>query len=177
VKESIPVVAPLVTALGLAFATTGCVEEPTPQARAADVERFQICADARESADELRVLRDTKVLRVDPITFYVGADVHSEGGQRVGGVKLLVRPPDGVSADEMRRVLQCHHANFILGRVDPALVASDPYVLPETWVDIDVTPDRGFLSVRMEASRVWENLALLRHETDLANAPRLATAP
>jgi hypothetical protein len=163
-------------ALGLAGATSSCVSEPTVAARAAAVQRYQ-CLGPRESEDELRILRETTVVHVAPITFFTGAGTRSEGGQRVSGVKLLVRAPDGVSYDQMARALQCHSAKVLLGQVDVATLGDDPYVLPDTWLDIEVTPDRGYFAVKLSADRVYENLALFRRETAFAGAHRIAAAP
>ena len=130
------------------------------------------CSDERVSRDELRVLRETAVVRVVPITFHVGADVRSEGSVRVGGVKLLVRAPDGVPADEMTRVLQCHSAKALLGQVALPAEVDDPYTLPEAWVDIDVTSENGLFAVKVTADRVSENLTLLHHAALFAEVHR-----
>jgi hypothetical protein len=91
---------------------------------------------------------------------------------RVQGVKLFVRPPDGIPLDEMTRVLQCHSAKALLGRVDLPPLDGDPYRLPDTWVDIEVISDHGSVVVRESADRVTENLALYQRATAFAEEHR-----
>jgi hypothetical protein len=162
--------------LGAPCATSSCVQEPTPVQRATSVASLQ-CADPRDSQDEARVLQETTVLKAEPITFHAGMSTRSEGGFTVGGTKLFVRAPDGVSADEMTRILQCHVAKALLGQVDPASLANDPYYLPNTWVDVDARPEQGFMVVRLIADRVWQNLAVLHRATAFADAHRQVPSP
>jgi hypothetical protein len=157
----------------LALAAAACEPETTPEARAANVARLQ-CGDPRVPGVEERVLRETRVLQVEPMTFRAGADVRSDGIVRVQGVKLYVRPPEGISTDEMTRVLQCHGARSLLAHVDPSQLAGDPYVLPDAWVDIDVVTENGFVVVKESADRIWQNLALLHRATAFAEEHREA---
>ena len=151
----------------LAIACAGCEVEQTAEARAANVAQIQ-CSDPRTSSDEARVLADTRILKVEPWTFRAGSDVRSDGIVRVQGVKLVVRPPDGVTLDEMTRILQCHSAKALLGRVDLPLLPGDPYVLPDTWLDIDVVTEHGVVVIKESADRIWQNLALLKRATAFA---------
>jgi hypothetical protein len=73
--------------------------------------------------------------------------------ERVSGAKLIVRPPAGVSAEQMTRVLQCHGARVLLGRVDSSAIPDDPYWLPDAWVHIDVRPENGNDLQKMGDSR------------------------
>lgn len=163
-------------ALGAACSSACMLFPQSPEARAASTERLQ-CSDPKVSQDELHVLQETVILKVEPLTFHAGANMGSEGGQRVSGAKLLVRAPDGVSIDEMTRVLQCHSAKVILGRPDPATVAGDPYILPDTWLDIDVKSENGLFAVRLSAEKVWQNLALLHRAIAFADAHPRSTNP
>jgi hypothetical protein len=160
----------LVMPAAVALACSSCEVEQTPEARAANVAQMQ--CDARASSDEARVLRDTQIVKVEPWTFRAGSDVRSDGMMRVQGVKLFVRPPDGIPLDEMTRVLQCHSAKALLGRVDLPPLAGDPYRLPDTWVDIEVISDHGSVVVRESADRVTENLALYQRATAFAEEHR-----
>jgi hypothetical protein len=155
----------------LAIACGGCEVEQTAAARAANVAQIQ-CSDPRTSSDEARVLGDTRILKVVPWTFRAGSDVRSDGMVRVQGVKLVVRPPDGVTLDEMTRILQCHSAKALLGRVDLPPLPGDPYVLPDAWLDIDVVTEHGAVVVKESADRVWQNLALLKRATAFADEHR-----
>lgn len=165
--------------LAAALACGACEPELTPEARAANVVRLQ-CSDAVTSGDEARVLRETRIDRVEPMTFRAGADVRSDGIVRVQGVKLFVQPPPGVTTDELTRVLQCHGARTLLARAAPSIqggeivstLPDDPYVLPDTWVDIEVVSDHGSVVVKESADRIWQNLALLHRATAFAEAHR-----
>jgi hypothetical protein len=163
-------------AFGVVSVASGCVSEsPTPAARAASMERLQ-CTDPRQSQEELRALQGTAVVRAEPTYFLLNSGAGSGAG-RISGTKLLVRPPQGVSALDLNRALQCHSARMLLGQVDPAAFPDDPYFLPDAWVDIDVKPEDGLLAVRLTADKVPQNLALLHRATAFADAHRTATTP
>jgi len=72
----------------------------------------------------------------------------------------------------MARVLQCHSAKALLGRVDLPPLAGDPYRLPDTWVDIEVISEHGAVVVRESADRITENLALYQRATAFAEEHR-----
>jgi hypothetical protein len=160
----------------IALGAASCVHEPTPIERATAVARVQ-CSDPGELQEETRVLRETTVVKTQPITFFAGLGSRTEGGQTLMGTKLFVRPPNGVSAEEMVRVLQCHSAKALLGQADVAAVADDPFYLPDAWVDIDAKGEQGFLVVRLSADRIPQNLAVLRHATAFADAHRPVPPP
>jgi hypothetical protein len=86
------------------------------------------------------------------------------------GTKLFVRAPDGVSADDLTRILRCHSARALLGQIDAAALPDDPYYLPDTWLDIDAKVEQGLLVVRLSASRIGQNLAVLHRATAFADA-------
>jgi hypothetical protein len=159
--------------LRVACAASGCVHEPTPVERAAGEVRLR-CAEPEISQDDLRILQETRVVQVEPATFLAGASTRTEGGRTVSGTKLVVKAPPGVSAEGMARILRCHSARALLGQVDATLFAYDPFFLPDTWVDIDVTTENGFFVVKLSADRVWQNLAVLRRATAFAETHRPA---
>ena len=68
------------------------------------------------------------------------------------GVELRVLAQPEVSAEWLERALKCHAAKQLLGQL-PA-VPNSPYVLPDNWVEIDVSSDGdGFrISLRGEDS-------------------------
>jgi hypothetical protein len=162
-------------ALGAAWGAQACVYEATPVQRAGTVARLQ-CGDPLVSQDEMRVLRETTVVKAEPITFLAGASTRTEGGQTVSGAKLVVLAPDGVSDLEMTRILRCHSARALLGQIDPATLQDDPFYLPDTWIDIDVKAERGFLVVKLSADRVWQNLAILHRATAYAQLHHQSTS-
>jgi hypothetical protein len=79
---------------------------------------------------------------------------------RLRGARLQIKPLPGFSREELARNLECHEARVILG--ESAAPASDPFVLPENWLDIDVdsTGDGFVVLVRTDemtaARRVLE---------------------
>jgi hypothetical protein len=167
---------PIIEVLVLAALASGvgCATITPPAARAAGVERVQ--CDAAATNDGERILRSTTVLRSDPIyTHMITGNNNSE--DRVAGAKLLVRPPDGVTAELMVRTLQCHSARVLLGQVSGALVPNDPYWLPDAWVDIDVKPEDGNFAVTLSSDSIRDNLALLGRARHYASDHALATEP
>jgi len=72
--------------------------------------------------------------------------------------KLTVRPPKGVSAEQLTRVLQCHSARALLGQLDGSAVRNDPYWLADTWVTIEVKPENGNFAVTVSADTLRDNL-------------------
>jgi hypothetical protein len=121
-------------------------------------------------APDPTVLRETTVARVEPITFPAGLSTRTEGGRTLMGTKLFVQAPDGVSAEKMALILRCHSAKALVGQVDPLALAGDPFYLPDTWMDIDVKAEPGFLVVRLSADRIWQNLRVLHRAIAFADA-------
>jgi hypothetical protein len=118
----------------------------------------------------------TKVLRVEPIYSHVLSS-RDDGEERVVGAKLLIRPPPGVGAEEMTRILQCHSARVLLGQLNPDAVQNDPYRLPDSWVDIQVKPEDGNLAVTVSADSVHGNLQVYSRASRYGDDHLLATDP
>jgi hypothetical protein len=161
-------------AIGVASLATACASEPTPAARAVGVERMQ-CPGTGQEGEQL--VRSTKVLQVEPIYSHVRTS-NNNSEERVNGAKLLVRPPQGVSAEQMTRALQCHNARILLGKVQAEAVANDPYWLPDTWVNIQVRPDNGNFAVFVSADSLEDNLQVFKRanrygEQQMATQPEL----
>jgi hypothetical protein len=162
-------------ASGVVWVAPACVHEPTPVERAVSVARER-CVDPTMTRDPARVLRETTVVKAEPITF-VQWSTRQQGGRVVGGTKVFLNAPAGISAREMGRILACHSARALLGEVDPAALAGDPFYLPDGWIDSHVTEEDGFLVVKLSADTTWQNLIVLHRAVASANAHRLATAP
>jgi hypothetical protein len=143
-----------------------CAVGVPPETRAARVEQNQ-CADARSAADDVRLLESTTVLKAEPVY----SRLHTNGNEedRVSGARLLIRAPEGVTADRMAQVLQCHSARLLLGQIDRTQLADDPYWLPDAWLDIDVTPEGGHFAVTLRADSVAKNLKVLNRATAFAD--------
>jgi hypothetical protein len=155
-----------------AFTMVACASSPPPMAKAAGIEHAQ--CDASVAAQD-SLVSSTRVLAVQPLYSHVMTSYSSE--ERVSGAKLLIRPPAGVSAEEMTRILQCHSAREWLGKVNPDAVKSDPYWLPEAWVNIDVKPEDGNFAVTISADSVHDNLQVFGRANHYADDHMLATDP
>jgi hypothetical protein len=156
--------------LGTCWAESACVYELTPVERAVHFARSH-CTDPNGSRDEARIVRETSIVAVEPITF-VSWSTRQTGGRALGGTKLVVNAPAGVSADELARVLQCHTAKALLGEIDPAVLADDPFYLAGGWIDSEVTSEEGFFVVKLRSDAIWRNLIVLRRATAFAGAHR-----
>ena len=134
----------------------GCSPGVPPTVRAASVERV-LCSDVTSMDGDIAVVRDTTVLHVEP-TYVVDT---CWGTWQVSGARMLMSPPQGVSSEQLARVLQCHGARALLRRYDASMV-DDPYWSVDGWVDIDATPTAGRLVVTLHADTVPRNIRLLR---------------
>jgi hypothetical protein len=161
-----------VAAVGGAMACAPMSVSPT--AKAAQVAHRQ--CDPSASRDEVRVINATTVLDAEPVYSHVLSG-NNNSENRLNGAKLIVRPPDGVSAEEMTRILQCHSAQALLGQVDRAELASDPYWLPDTWLNISVTPENGNYAIRMEADTIRDNQQVLSRVNAFAQTHGLRREP
>jgi hypothetical protein len=153
-------------ATGVALSlTTACARPATPTATAAKVEHTQ-CPGV-DYADA-SLLRGTTVLRAEPI--YTRQPNKSGDGEHVSGVKLVIRPPEGVSAERLTRTLQCHSARALLGQVDRSQLPDDPYWLPDEWLDISVVPENGNYAVSLRADSVSKNLEVFNRVVTYADS-------
>jgi hypothetical protein len=152
----------------------GCSMNTSATTKAVQVEHAQ-CAGARTAQDDLRLLETTTVLRAEPIYSHVHTNSNEE--DRVSGAKLLIRAPEGVTADRFALVLQCHSARALLGQVDRSQLGDDPYWLPGAWVDIDVTPEAGNFAVTLRSDSVSKNLQVLNRATAFAGTHRETATP
>ena len=120
--------------------------------------------------DELRLVRGLAVLKAE-------ANCHVDycnGVGQVFGVRLVERPPPGVTADAAARVLRCHGARAVLGALDRVTLSNDPYWLPDSWVDIDVRERSGDLLVTLTGNTVSDNIRILHRATAFAAEQRAA---
>ncbi len=153
-----------------------CVaSSPSSTTTAAKVARLQ-CDGSANSDDEVRLLTSTKVLRVEPIYSHVLTS-NNNSEARVNGAKLLIRPPQAMTAEQMTRILQCHSARVLLGQANGGAVASDPYWLADSWVDIDVKPENGNFAVTVSADNIHDNLQVLSRAHHYGDDHMLATSP
>ena len=164
----------LLAAGGVAVAASGCATSVSPTARATSVAHLE-CDGAASDAADVHVLQSTSVLSAGPLYAHVITG-KNDAEERVTGARLLVRAPEGVSAERLQRILQCHSAQVLLGQVDPSRFADEPYWLPDAWVDIHVQPDDGGMAVTVSAQSIPEGLKVLHRATAFAETHPTGTA-
>lgn len=109
-------------------AALGCAASPPPVVRAAQVERIQ--CDQRPSTDaDVRLIERADVIEEEPLYSHVITGPNG-AEERIDGAKVVVRPPAGVSSEDLTRALQCHGARAVLGQVDRSQLVDDPFWLP-----------------------------------------------
>jgi hypothetical protein len=161
-----------VVTVALACTTAACAGVPVTT-RAARVEQEQ-CDPGRAPGDQVRLLQSTRVLRAQPLYSHVITS-NNNSEDRVTGAQLVVRPPEGVSVEQLTRLLQCHSAQALLGQIDSSQFAADPYWLPGAWLDIDVKSENGNFVVVLSASSVQDGLQVFHRATAFAESQRPAT--
>jgi len=150
---------------GCAFFAGGSITD-----KAARTERMQ--CEAATTQEDLRVLETTPVVDVEGRYAY-----HESGMGHVTGTRIILRPPPGISSARMTRILQCHSARLVLGRPEGVALPSDPYVLPESWLDIDVKEEEGNYVAIVSAETVTGNLQVLHRAQAYAAAQRAKGQP
>jgi hypothetical protein len=164
------------TTAGLGCAIAACGGSYTsPATKAASVEQIQ-CRRGALPGEDVRVLQTTTVLSAMPLYSHVITG-KNDSEDRVTGARLMVRPPEGVSAERMTRILQCHSAQVLLGQVDTSRLADDPYYLPNAWLDIDVKPESGNFEVVLRAQSIPDGLAVFHKATAFAESHRTTAEP
>lgn len=151
--------------------SAACAAPVPPTATAAKVEQTQCSGVAQ---DDTALLQGTTVVRAEPIYTRVENKTGSE--EHVSGVKLVVRPTEGVSSERLARTLRCHSARALLGQVDRSQLPDDPYWLPDEWLDIKVTPENGNYAVSLQADSVSKNLQVYNRVSAYAGAHGVRTA-
>jgi hypothetical protein len=161
----------IASGLALVALVLGCETRVPPGTAAASVEQEQ--CDPRVTAAATQLLQANAVLRVDPLYHHIIENADN-AYQRPSGVKLVVRPPTSVTAEDLTRILQCHSARVLLGRVNPADVPDDPYWLADRWLDINVAPENGNFAVTVVADTVHDNMEVIDRATRYAHDHMLA---
>jgi hypothetical protein len=157
--------------LPIAALAAACASAVPPAAKAAEVERIQ-CESGAVAQRDLAVIRSVKVIDSEPLYSYMASNAGDNSGKVVDGAKIVVRPPEGVSAEQLSRALQCHSAQVLLG--EQSKLAADPFWLPGTWLNIEVKPEHGNYAVTLEADTVADNLKLAAHAMAFAKAQAVA---
>ena len=162
----------LVVGASAAVLLSACATAMPPTAKATQVEQAE-CSNGGAQND-MRLLQSAKVMRAEPV--YARVSTKNGEEERVDGATLVVSAPDGVSADRLAQLLQCHSAAVLLGQIDGSKFSDDPTWLPNAWLDIDVKPQAGNFAVTLRANTVAKNLQVLQRATAFADTHRSWTA-
>jgi len=107
---------------------------------------------------------------------YIHMNQGAGGDLRLRGVNLHMRPTVNAPVGVLQRTLECHEAAVTLG--DAPELPEDPYVLPGSWLDIDVsTTNEGLMAAVLtdspdDARRVVERAHKFAPSAHLVLAPR-----
>jgi hypothetical protein len=74
---------------------------------------------------------------------YAHMNAGAGGDLRLRGVNLHMRPTVNMPVGVLQRALECHEAAVTLGNATE--LPDDPYVLPGSWLDIDVSATKNGL--------------------------------
>lgn len=161
------------TVLAAAALTSACADTP-PAVTAARVEHLQ-CDAVSDETRLAQLFNNGTVLGAEPRYSPVSPTKDNAGGP-MRGAKILMRPPEGMSAEEMTRILQCHSARAALGQLHDQKTSKDPFSLPNAWVSIDVKSEDGNYAVTMEADRIADNQRLAALAASFAQAHGVAAS-
>lgn len=147
------------TVLFTAACLLGCSGVPflVPDARTPTDHAREIapkCEDFGEDAAAL-ILAPMAIDSVEPAYSYVkSGPVDRE--PRLRGARVRIKPLPGWSKETIARSVECHQTRVVLGSASTP--ADDPYVLPGSWLDIDVESEGDGFAVlvrtdEMDAAR------------------------
>jgi hypothetical protein len=157
-----------------AFLLLGCGSTPSPEAKAAGVEKMQ-CDGSATAQREAQLLMSTQVISVEPLNSFMHSG-YDDRLDRVNGAKILIRPPEGLTADTLTRILQCRVARRLLGR-EGAIAANDPFSSPDSWVNVEVLPESGNFAVILRTDSVDAGLRVLSRAKTYADSHMLSVQP
>jgi hypothetical protein len=153
---------------GAVLLAFGCAAPVPLPARAASVEASE-CRDALPAEDEARAVDAMTVLSARAMLYQDPC----RGTCQIRAVKLVVRPPQGVTLSRFEQMLRCHNLRVLDGEVDASRIPNDPYGLRDSWLEIEVKPGDGDFHVTLGGDRISDTLRIL----DRAKAYAAAHAP
>ena len=117
----------------------------SPADRARDLEPK--CKDFGETA-VAPMLAPSAIDAVEPSYSYVkSGPVDREA--RLRGARIRIKPLPGFSKETLARSVECHQARVVLGEATSSF--DDPYVLPGTWLDVDVESEGDGFAILMRS--------------------------
>jgi len=156
--------------LPISALAVACASTLPPAAKAAQIERIQ--CESGAAAQIAPAIRSVKVIEAAPLYSYMASNAGDNDLKVVDGARIVVRPPEGMTADQLSRTLQCHSAQVLLG--EQAALAADPFWLAGSWLNIDVKPESGNYVITLEADTVAANLKVAAQAKEFAKAQPLA---
>jgi hypothetical protein len=144
-------VASLVVGSGLVF---GCENTPPAQSPASQAR----CTADFSDATIARVLDGSAVERVEPL--YTGYESKSST-PRLQGAAIVVRPARGETAEWLDRALECHEAQQVASQASGQTARTDPFWLPGSRVQIDVTSAHDGFRIQVSGASSAEARAIL----------------
>jgi hypothetical protein len=112
----------------------------------AEEHRGPRCADASPADRAARLLDRATLLAVEPATATVQAG-HGNREARLRGARLRYVAPPTATPAFLEHTIDCHQADVALGLVAPA--PDDPFVLPDSWLTVEVRADHGDLVIEL----------------------------
>ena len=155
-----------VAAAALGFSLLSCASSSRAekQIATAAAERDQFCdEDADQAAsDVLRAVESAEPL-------YVNVRLGKTWDTRLLGARVWLPARAGWTAQWLERTLRCHEATSAMQ--PGAAAAADPFWLPDSWVDIEVVPDRAAFVAVLRVNRVDEGRQVYSRAQDFVAKP------
>jgi len=134
------------------------------QSAVAAAERDQFCDEDGDqaAADVLRAVESAEPL-------YVNVRLGKTWDTRLLGARVWLPARAGWTPQWLERTLRCHEASSVM---QPGFApAADPFWLPDSWVDIEVVPDRGAFIAVLRVNRVDEGRQVYSRAQDFVAKP------
>ena len=155
-----------VAALGLSLLSCASSARARAERRIATAaaERDQFCdEDADQAAsDVLRAVESAEPL-------YVNVRLGKTWDTRLLGARVWLPARPGWTPQWLERTLRCHEASSALQR--ESAPAADPFWLPDSWVDIEVVPDRAAFAATLRVNSVAEGRQVYGRAQDFVARP------
>jgi hypothetical protein len=106
---------------------------------------------------------------------YMHVNQGAGGDLRLNGVNLHMRPTVNMPVGVLQRALECHQAAVTLGNA-PEL-PDDPYVLPDSWLDIDASVTKEGLMAAVLSDSPDDARRVMERAHKFAPSARITLAP
>jgi hypothetical protein len=106
---------------------------------------------------------------------YAHVNQGAGGDRRLNGVNLHMLPTVNTPVGVLQRTLECHQAAVTLGHASE--LPEDPYVLPGSWLDIDVSVTKEGLMAAVLTDSPDDARRVVERSHKFAPSARLVIAP